>query len=340
MTLPRKRRGFTLVELLVVIAIIGILIGMLLPAVQQVREAARRTQCLNNLRQLALACLNYESAHMEFPNGAAGDPGGQWDTNWLGFALPFMEQGNAESNLNYGISFHPRQGGLTENDIALWDYLPPYMICPSSPLSTNNRTHPLFGISAFMQEDCVRGAGHYVGIAGGYTDGLEATSTEVVEMSFQDGGYNSSNGVLHANSEVTFGAISDGSSNVMLIGEQGDFTTDSSSGEQIDFRSGFKFGSFLGSNRGDAPRTGSSWVSSLNHRSYCVTTVRHVFNQPYAAGLGMTDRSGPNNPLTSAHPGTGGIARCDGSTHSMADTTSLQVLVQMAIRNDGEVISQ
>lgn len=91
--MKRIRYGFTLIELLVVIAIIGILIGMLLPAVQQVREAARRTQCANNLRQIALASHNYESAHMEMPDGwVVTSSYGYWST--FVSIFPFMEENN------------------------------------------------------------------------------------------------------------------------------------------------------------------------------------------------------------------------------------------------------
>ena len=89
-------RGFTLVELLVVIAIIGILIAMLLPAVQSVRESARRVQCMNNIRQLSLAALNYESAHMHFPSGVLDDDDDLTDAlrnGWVDM-LPFFEQNN------------------------------------------------------------------------------------------------------------------------------------------------------------------------------------------------------------------------------------------------------
>lgn len=91
--MKRIRSGFTLVELLVVIAIIGILIGMLLPAVQQVREAARRTVCSNNLRQIALASLNYESAHMELPAGTVQTSDFAYQSSFISI-LPFMEEIN------------------------------------------------------------------------------------------------------------------------------------------------------------------------------------------------------------------------------------------------------
>lgn len=107
-----KRSGFTLVELLVVVAIIGILIGLLLPAVQQVREAARRTQCLNKLRQIGLAALNFESAHMTFPPATLGEGGNptrdeavaavnnHQGTSALVAILPFVELVNLRRRLD------------------------------------------------------------------------------------------------------------------------------------------------------------------------------------------------------------------------------------------------
>jgi prepilin-type N-terminal cleavage/methylation domain-containing protein/prepilin-type processing-associated H-X9-DG protein len=102
----RGHPGFTLVELLVVIAIIAVLIGLLLPAVQKVREAALRTQCQNNMRQLALACLNYESANKMFPIGDQRDGPTLGTTipvaiNWQTLVLPFIEQGNLSATYNY-----------------------------------------------------------------------------------------------------------------------------------------------------------------------------------------------------------------------------------------------
>ncbi len=91
-------QGFTLVELLVVIAIIGILVALLLPAVQAAREAARRSQCTNNLKQTGLAIMNYESTFGELPPGAFLGEG----SSWSAFILPYLEEGNVFSNLTIG----------------------------------------------------------------------------------------------------------------------------------------------------------------------------------------------------------------------------------------------
>ena len=186
-----KLRGFTLVELLVVIAIIGILIGMLLPAVQAVREAARRTQCMNNLRQLALASLNFESAHMHFPPGVLDEDDDLTEAlrnGWVDM-LPFMEQNNIYDQ--YDLNSDWKTGINAE----LAKIQIPVLRCPSNSSSNFDQ----FG-----------------GVEGAISDyamskGPSASLVSVKRVP--------SVGMFGVNSETSFAAIRDGSSNVYLLGE-------------------------------------------------------------------------------------------------------------------------
>lgn len=140
----QNRTGFTLVELLVVIAIIGILIGMLLPAVQQVREAARRSQCMNNMKQLGIGCLNYESAHGSFPHCGATEPDvstyqpmflfggdrnltGRETAGWCYQILLFIEQPAFEAlREQYSFTTTPTPEGKFVSELSF-----PVVTCPS-----------------------------------------------------------------------------------------------------------------------------------------------------------------------------------------------------------------
>ena len=220
------RTAFTLVELLVVIAIIGILIGMLLPAVQQVREAARRTACMNNSRQLALAMLNYESAYQLFPTGI------NWNENnsrglpviprpsnptrgrfmgWGMITLPFMEQNNLHDQLRNATDYWDDSWylKLDANGQPLASNIIPAFICPSDASKDGDRNQ------SFTHKDCVAagldfyGKSNYVGAVGGcnFTDSIRPQ-------------HMSTWGIFARNSRTGFGQISDGSSNVIALGER------------------------------------------------------------------------------------------------------------------------
>jgi prepilin-type N-terminal cleavage/methylation domain-containing protein len=127
-----KSRGFTLIELLVVIAIIATLVALLLPAVQQAREAARRTQCKNNLHQYGLALANYHDALGRFPPGAIWTPQGSWysgpRTNYLPFLLPYLDQSAMYNMVNFSVAGIPWHG----NNLAVMNTATPgFMQCPS-----------------------------------------------------------------------------------------------------------------------------------------------------------------------------------------------------------------
>ena len=149
-----SRQGFTLVELLVVIAIIGILIGMLLPAVQSVREAARRITCSNNMRQTSLALFNYESAHGEFPSAGQAKRGGTGSNSGQNvfftdrqviesfgnaapsvqmYILPFIEQNNVFDlvNLRFRYDVDPSTADAPTNQAGAKQHIPIY-VCPST----------------------------------------------------------------------------------------------------------------------------------------------------------------------------------------------------------------
>lgn len=220
----KNRIGFTLVELLVVIAIIGILVGMLLPAVQQVREAARRASCMNNVRQLALACHNYEQANQLFPEGCLIGQGAAWSA----FILSQIEAPSlAQQVILADSSTAPSGSGNAvnwtnpPNETACATFLPIFR-CPSDPV----KDHIDSGPGPRMAQ---RVPSSYIGV----TSGTLNTQSDLYfsGSKIRDDVIEVRNGMLIPNQKyayygnyqlatrVGFEDVLDGSSNTMLIGE-------------------------------------------------------------------------------------------------------------------------
>ena len=263
-----RTQGFTLVELLVVIAIIGILIGMLLPAVQQVREAARRTQCLNNLRQGTLALMNYESARMTFPPGnepsTSDDPFPWGHTFWVA-SLPFAEQGNLADR--YQFDHLGWTGGNQPNNpnvAALAGVRIPYLLCPSSPIPEfpiGGQT-PLEMQGTTSDPPAVSMKPCYTGISGSTA---HPTKTE----NGSEGSWLSQGGTLLNDEGIGFGDITDGSSNTILVGEQSNYMKNSQGGN-VEVRSDANHGfNMAGRSQYESP-------TSTGSRFFNLTVLRPV----------------------------------------------------------------
>jgi len=195
----RAQRGFTLIELLVVIAIIAILVALLLPAVQQAREAARRSSCKNNLKQIGLALHNYHDTHNVFPPGFVynqnGTPHPEW--GWSAMILPFVEQASLYDALDIKVT--PRDN-VTDPDL-LTTVINTYR-CPSDTAPDINDTRDSHG------------AANYVGNHG-VEDGLNDANDGTYQMSL-----NSQSGIFGRNSKVRMRDITDGTSNTIAVGER------------------------------------------------------------------------------------------------------------------------
>jgi len=186
--LSRRSRGFTLIELLVVIAIIAILIGLLLPAVQKVREAAARMKCSNNLKQMGIALHMYNDSYNRLPSGwvtssaAAPNPGWSWSL----LLLPYLEQGNLFNTINPNVA---TPGGPPAVNATLLTVVPVY-ICPSD--ANSSATNPNFGSYGKTNYVCNR-----------WVLGPDGNSlpTNISVQTIQDG---SSNTILVGEREMTF----------------------------------------------------------------------------------------------------------------------------------------
>jgi prepilin-type N-terminal cleavage/methylation domain-containing protein/prepilin-type processing-associated H-X9-DG protein len=202
--MPAKRTGFTLIELLVVIAMIAVLVGLLLPAVQKVREAAARTQCVNNLKQIGLALHNFHDSNKAMPPGyrATGTySDGATDTSpgwgWSAYLLPYLEQGNLYSQLNLN---QPVQASVGIQQV-LKCYICPSDVAPPAafPISDPFGTQLVLAAPSCYAACC----------GNDFADVADPTG----------------NGVFYRNSHVRFADMTDGASQTLLIGERSSAST-------------------------------------------------------------------------------------------------------------------
>lgn len=324
--LLRRTRGFTLVELLVVIAIIGVLIALLLPAVQQAREAARRMQCSNNLKQIGLALHNYHDTHLKFPAAfyRSDDPslssryGPGW--GWGTMILPQLEQNSRFEALPVSSANASDDASI----LAVSQPLVPAFRCPSVPGGNLNESLP--SSSSYP----AHGISTYKAVFG--TRNMQSTYSDDGACGFVAGSCpgNYENGFFGPNSQVKMRDITDGTTNTCMIGETPyGITGRKRDGNLVDYR-------------------GSVWIGLTNNGSssagspsvyHMMSTLRGVTASGGKSELYLINGVSIYS-FGSFHPGGAMFAMGDASVRFIPETTEHSILNSLGQRNDGEVLGE
>ncbi len=332
----QSQRAFTLVELLVVIAIIALLIGLLVPAVSAVRESARRVQCQNNLKQIGIACLNYEANERKLPPGTLPPVRLEvgvisFGASWLVAVLPYIESAALYDRLDLAGKTAPgigncnsNPGGHPGNAIVLKGQKIPTYRCPSSSLAE-------FGFTTVNPEPGPAGMWRptYTGISGS-ADHPTAVSHDGVSGSLPNPpvGVSSRGGLLIRTQAVVLASVIDGLSNTLLVGEQSGWCRDSTGGRR-DCRSDHAHCFPMASNR-----------DSVNIREFNTTAIAFEINETRweLFGIGFPSNWGLNRPIQSAHLGGANVLMGDGAVRFLDQHVELQTLKRLADKNDRQTL--
>ncbi len=324
-----EKRGFTLIELLVVIAIIAILIALLLPAVQQAREAARRSTCKNNMKQMGLALHNYHDVHTKFPIGS-NYPYYQ-PNSWRFALMPYLDQAPfyelVKTVPGSDVNFYEGSAGSYNGDTLHFKdkVITSIYMCPSSPDSPITYSN---GIEEQGSQSHM-----YVGIMGAYPDPVLPLRTNVFYKSGH-GSWATNTGCLLINECIGMRDITDGTSNTIAIGEQSRVKIADPKLVNSEYTSGWAGSRYQG--------TISEWIAGAADFTYFGTGTTAIFHSPNPTSTGAEANSqyDYNTPLTSYHVGGVHVLLADGSVRFLSDNTNLQLIQKLGVRNDGLTVGE